>query len=282
MNLNKARDFYSAYFEDALDEGLRQAFERAMASDARIAAEYRQFVRIMAELQDVKQPVEVPEGLHLKIRERVDAHIVSTERKSRTANRFFAWRPIAYGALATLAIIGVVASYSSVPGFGGPATAGIAGPVDVAPAVTYQDGVVRLSFSTASENTVTVTGALDGRQISKQTLVGQKLESALTNSGASAIVVSVSFARDYSTVYVAVPGVRPSAITEGTGAVLDFAAAVASRYAVPVVVDASSPGAHATWKLEGTDALAAVADELKALGLKAEVRESGLLWISSI
>jgi hypothetical protein len=282
MNQNKARDFYSAYFEGTLDEGLRQAFERAMASDARIAAEYRQFVRIMAELKDARQPVVVPEGLHLKIRERVDAHIVSIERKSHTANRFFAWRPIAYGAIATLAIIGVVASYSSLPGSGKPATAGMATATDVAPAVTYHDGTVSLSFSTATENTVTVTGALDGRQIAKQTLVGQRLDCPLTNTGASAMVVSLSFARDYSTIYVAVPGVRPSPATEGTGAVLDLAAAVASRYAVPVVVDAASPGAQASWKLDGPDALAAIADELKALGLKAEVRESGLVWISSI
>jgi hypothetical protein len=281
MNLNKARDFYSAYFEGTLDEGLRQAFERAMASDARITAEYRQFVRIMGELKEVQAPVEVPANLHLKIRERVDAHIISVERKAQTANRFFAWRPIAYGALATLAIIGVVASFSSLPGMGRPATAGIVASVDEAPALTYRDGTVSLRFSAARENTVTVTGALDGRPIAKQTLVGQRLVCPLTNKGADAVVVSLSFARDYSTLYVAVPGVKPDAATDGAGTVLDLAAAIASRYAVPVVVDAASPGVHVAWELEGVEALASVSDELKALGLKAEIRESGLVWISS-
>src|SRR3989442_1402138 len=36
MNINKAREFFSAYYENKLDLGLKQSFERELRSDAQI------------------------------------------------------------------------------------------------------------------------------------------------------------------------------------------------------------------------------------------------------
>ena len=281
MNLNKARDFYSAYYEGTLDDGLSQAFERAMSLDAAVGAEYAQFVRIMGELKALQTPVEVPADLHLKIRERVDAHIIGLEGKSRGAARFFAWRPIAYGAVATLAIIGAIASISNVSDRNRVEVANFVPSVEAAPRIVFTDGAVRLTYTASGKNSVTVTKLGSGQVLFARSLNGQGVDSPLSNHSDGASVVSVSFARDYATMYVAVPGSKVSTKSEGAGTAVQFAAAVASRYAVPVVIESGSPDATVVWRLESTDPLSSIVDEMKALGLKAEVREGGLIWVSA-
>jgi anti-sigma-K factor RskA len=281
MNLNKARDFYSAYHEGSLDDGLRQAFERALAADAEISAEYRQFVRIMAELKALDTPVKVPADLHLKIRERVDANINAQERKARGAGWFFAWKPIAYGAVATAAIIGVVASFSNRanPNL---ATGGL-GPVvsDSGPTVVVVDGVVRLQFASSKPNTVTVSEVATGRSLLNKVVVRQRIDSPVTNLSESPQVLSIGFAEHYSTMYVALPGSSVALAQEGTGTMLELMAAVAGMYGVPVVANAAGSGAKVDWSLDSPDVIEALREELKSLGLKAEVREGGLVWVSS-
>ncbi len=281
MNLNKARDFYSAYYEGSLDDGLKQAFERALAADASVSAEYKQFVRIMSELKALDTPVKVPADLHLKIRERVDANINALERKSRGAGWFFAWKPIAYGAVATAAIIGVVTSFSnrSNPSL---ATGGL-GPVvsDSDPRVVVIDGVVKLQFASSRQNTVTVAEVATGRTLLNKSIVSQRLDSPMTNLASAPKVLSVSFAEHYSTMYVSLPGAEVALAKEGSGSVLDLMAATSGMYGVPVVAESSGTGKRIDWKLDSPDVIDGLKDELKALGLKAEVREGGLVWISS-
>ncbi len=281
MNLNKARDFYSAYHEGSLDDGLKQAFERALASDASVSAEYQQFVRIMAELKTLDTPVKVPADLHLKIRERVDANINAIERKSRGAGWFFAWKPIAYGAVATAAIIGVVASFSSRsnPNL---QTGGL-GPVisDSDPKIMVDEGIVKLQFASSKQNTVTVAEVTTGRTLLSKVLVSQRLDSPMTNLSDAPKVLSIGFAEHYSTIYVSLPGAKVAMAKEGTGTVLDLMEAVSGMYSVPVVADAPSSGVRIDWDLDSPDVIDALKDELKALGLKAEVREGSLVWLSS-
>jgi hypothetical protein len=281
MNLSKARDFYSAYYEETLDEGLRQAFERAMAQDAQVSAEYRQFVRIMGELKALDNPVGVPADLHLKIRERVDANINALEAKSKTPSWFFGWKPIAYGAVATVAIIGAVASLSNLTTSSQFGTAGMTSVADSAPRLTVDDGVLTLRFASSKPNGVTVTDLGTGRQVTSRTLVDQKLESPIRNSGTEATSVVVQFLQDYDPIMVAVPGTQINGQKSGSGTLFEMARALADRYAAPVVVQAKDSQAKFDWQFDGTDAMNAAVDELKTLGLKAEVREGGLVWISS-
>lgn len=280
MNLNKARDFYSAHYEGSLDEGLNQAFERALASDAAISAEYRQFVRIMQEMRAVAKPVSVPSDLHLKIRERVDANINAQEKAARTAGWFFGWKPIAYGALATAAIISVVASLTNRP-TGGTSTAGVATISDSAPKVAVVQGELKLQFSSSKKNQVTVTEVATGRALLNRAVVGQRLESPVRNLSEAPVVLSISFAEQYRPIYVALPGSKMRLAETGSGTVLDLMAAVSGMFSVPVVVEAAEVDSKVDWMLDSPDVMAALADELKGLGLKAEVREGGLVWLSS-
>lgn len=282
MNLNKARDFYSAYYEETLDEGLRQAFERAMALDARVGAEYRQFVRIMEQLSEPGTPIDVPSDLHLKIRNRVDAHIQAAEAKSKSSSWFFGWKPIAYGAVATIAIISGVVSVSN---FGGNAqkvsTAGIASVSDAAPRIELKEGVLSLQVAAAKSNTVAITDIATGRQIFSQNLISQRLDCPITNSEESARAVQIQFSRDFPRMIVVVPGTKLATSDEGKGTVVDMAIALANMYDTPVVLRIDNPTVLVQWSFEGTDAHSAATDELSSLGLKCEVRTGGLFWVSS-
>lgn len=280
MNLNKARDFYSAYHEGTLDEGLKQAFERALATDAEVAAEYRQFQAIMAQLGEEADPVVVPADLHLKIRDRVDAHINAAEKK-HAGSWFFAWKPIAYGAVATAAMITAIVSISNRSG-SETATAGLAGVEhNEAPRVVVKDGAVRLQFATIRQNTVTVNEVATGRQLLSKNLVKQRLDSPLTNLSERAMLVSVSFSGDYRPILIAIPGTQLHIADRGAGTVADLVTAVAGMYGSAVVLDSAQHTGTIDWDLDSPDVLVAMSDELKSLGLKAEVRPGGLVWISS-
>lgn len=281
MNLNKARDFYSAYYEQTLDDGLRQAFERAMELDAQVSAEYRQFVRIMEHLKGFEAPVEVPADLHAKIRERVDAHIIKMEQKAKQPSWFFGWKPIAYGAVAAVAIIAGLVSISnsgskdvSVAGMGASIT-------DTSPSFKVEEGVLTLRFSSTKGNLLTITDLESGHPLFAGRLARQQFVGPLKNSADSAVVVSVTFGSDYDPFLVAVPGTRVSTETTGTGTLAEMAKALSDRYASPVVIANGDATKLVSWKFDGTDALNASKDELDELGMKSEIREGGLVWVSA-
>jgi hypothetical protein len=280
MNLSKARDFYSAYYEGTLDGGLKQAFERALEQDDQISSEYGQFTRIMQELGTVAAPVEVPADLHLKIRERVDAGIAESQAKSRKANWFFAWKPIAYGAVATAAFIGVVSSISN-RNEGTLATASLTPAVaETAPTLALVDGELRLQFSSMSPNMLTVTEAGSGRVLLNKSTLGVRIDSPIKNVSSDPVLLSIGFATGFDNFYAAIPGTSSVLNQTGSGTVLDLMKAVSGMYGVQVVTSAIDVSKAVDWDLESSDAMTSIQEELKLLGLQAETRESGLLWIS--
>ena len=46
MNANKAREFFSAYYEGSMDRAIRQTFERRLNSDSELHAEYKAFEQV--------------------------------------------------------------------------------------------------------------------------------------------------------------------------------------------------------------------------------------------
>lgn len=71
MNAEEARDLFSEAFEGDLDEARQQAFQKALADDEVLAAEYEDFLdtfRIMDRIGE--EPIEVP-NLLPKIQERI-------------------------------------------------------------------------------------------------------------------------------------------------------------------------------------------------------------------
>jgi len=280
MNLNKARDFYSAYYEGSLDAGLTQAFERALENEAEVKAEYEQFVRIMKDLDGLGQPVDVPDNLHLMIRDRVDAHILATEGKDKSGAGFFAWRPLAYGAVAAAAVIGVLFSLSGQGNNELSEGAILSDVTDSPPTITAQGKALTLNFASADKNGVTIYDT-DGQTIYQRSLDSQKLECPLTNSTSEATVVRVEFAQGYSPLTVGVPGTTVITRGAGIGSISDFVKAIADSYAVPVVLDVQDASQNVSWNFENSDVAGSISDELAELGLKSEIGQDGVLWISS-
>src|SRR5687767_3235474 len=116
MNADKAREFFSSYFEGTLDAGLRQAFELRLETDAETQAEYRAFERSMGQLDTLKDiEIEIPYDLNEKISARVDRHIFEAKRTKGSPWLAFL-RPMAIGGLAAAAIIGTVITMNNRSG----------------------------------------------------------------------------------------------------------------------------------------------------------------------
>ena len=110
MNSNKAREYFSAYLEGSLDAGLRQSFERKLATDATVQAEYRAFVSVVEKLNALKdETIDVPYDLHETISSRLDRHVYDNKSKTTFALSGW-WRSLALGGLATAAIIATIVS----------------------------------------------------------------------------------------------------------------------------------------------------------------------------
>ena len=116
MNANKAREFFSSYFEGNLDDGLRQAFERTLNTDAELQAEYKAFERTLGQLAGLRDvEIEVPFDLHERISARLDRHIYE-KRQTRGGGFLAFWKPALAAGVASLAVIGTVLSLNSSGG----------------------------------------------------------------------------------------------------------------------------------------------------------------------
>src|SRR5438270_5999926 len=112
MNLAKAKDYFSAYYEGSLDRGLRQSFEARLNEDAQLQAEYRAFERTMRDLGAMGQiEIEPPEDLHDKIAARLDYALWEQKRQKAPLMGVPWWKGLAMG-LAVAA--GVLAAFFGV------------------------------------------------------------------------------------------------------------------------------------------------------------------------
>src|SRR5579859_1468627 len=104
MNLGKARDYFSAYYEGSLDRGLKQSFEARLKEDAQLQAEYRAFERTMAGLGALGRiEIEPPADLHEKISARLD-RAVWDQKRAKTNSWFALWKVFVLGAAAATAV----------------------------------------------------------------------------------------------------------------------------------------------------------------------------------
>ncbi len=280
MNLDRAREFYSAYYEGGLDDGLRQAFQRALAKDPKVADEYSQFVRIMDELKNLKSPIETPIHLHERIMARLDDANLARRATPSRSDLFFALRPLAYGTAATVAIIATIVSLTaSRPA--DIATGGMFGTVEKPPTIVVSDGETLLQFASETKNSVSVTNIDGSKPVPEISLDGQTIDSPLRNAGKSATTVRISFGEKYGPMLVTIPGKDRTIKKTGSGSYADFLKAVSDQYAVTVVFSGSEPTASIDWDIYGINVLGSISEELGELGLRAESREGGLLWVTS-
>lgn len=283
MNQEKAREFFSAYYEGNLESGLRQAFEQRLMADATLQADYAAFVETMESLGTLKhEEIEIPIYLSDRIATRIE------EAQSRRQVRVPAWsnwfRNLAFGGLAAAALFGGlvavlnkgegVSTASVVPS--GP-TAETAS-VDQLMFAATPNGV-EIQFKASANSSVIVSSATNGRVLKRFDLKGNALQSVLTNDleGTAVFRVLVEGATDDAE--VAIPGRNPVVPNAGSGTIREFAAALASFYRVPVVVRVDEDAKPVTWDFQGTDAGDVAAQLLASYGYSVDQRESGLITI---
>lgn len=278
MNLDRAREFYSAYYEGGLDDGLRQAFQRALSKDSSIADEYSQFVRIMDELKNLDSPIEFPAGLHESIMRRLEIQQQTTSSRSDRFEIFFALRPLAYGTAATIAILATIFSLSTRQ------SAEISGASfglvrESQPTIVIKSGKAVLQFSTEANNVVRFSDSSGTQSYGVIEVEGQAVESPIVNTGKESKIVRVSFDRGHETRILSLPGSERNLTREGSGTAVDFVRAVSDYYAVTILLTGNEPSSVGEWKFEGTDLQTSISDELKVFNLSAEVRTDGLVQI---
>jgi len=286
MNAEKAREFFSAYKEGTLDGGLKQAFERALASDARIQAEYETFKRTCAQLELLNTPVPAPPfDLHDRIMARLDQHLL--EEKKKPAPWFgLRFRSAVTLGVAAVAIFGAVASLNSTGVINVASVFGASTPKEADfYTVGVRNGQLGLIYRTAQERTLTFRIASSGEVLQRVKVdgsgspAGKTVNSPLSNSSQEAVLIQVDVQGEKNSFLIAVPGQKRSEATSGSGTVADLALALADCYGKPVVVTSNSMDTAAWDFTKSADAVSAAADALKGTERSVDERRGQVIWI---
>lgn len=282
MNLNKAREYFSAYYEGTLDKGLSQSFERSLREDAQLQAEYKAFESTMTELSSLSLvEVELPDDLHEKISARLDRQIWESKQTQRGGIRQW-FRIAAIGGLAA-AVLGIAIFQSSRND-----KAIEANPI---PTLANQSKMeinpdakgISFSYVTSQRRTIVIADQA-GKELDRIVLPAneQIKNKPLQNPNQHATLLSITIG-DEPPIWVALPGTGSSQFTPGTGTLKQFIQSLAEGYKTSVILNAGQVDREVTWEM-GADLVATANKLTDSLKLKAELRQNSgsaesLLWI---
>jgi len=277
MNSNKARDFFSSYYEGTLDGGLRQSLETAFREDVSLRADYSAFVETVEELDALKyEEIEIPIYLSDRIATRLE------QEQSKVRFGIPAWtnwfRGLAFAGLAAVAIIGALPLLNSHSEVG--SASALSGPSNLDRIQYKHDGSkFTLLYHPSSAKTVVVTSASTNKEIQRFNIDGQRLECPLENPLKHAAAFKVQVLGDKAQSVVAIPGNDVGRGKAGSGSVQELALALADHYRVPVVIEAADVTRHVTWSFSAIDARAAATQALSGDGFSVDARQDGMIQI---
>lgn len=282
MNLDKAREYYSDYFEGSLEPGLRDQFERELSENADVKEDYAGFVQAMNAFADLREDeVEVPFDLHDRILARVDLNIWEKER-SKPKGLGAWWRTLALGGVAALGIIGTL--YTIVNKSGGTASSASivsGGSASLNPVFLANGQQLTLQLNAAKGVVLKVLLQETGAELSKVVFDRPQVDAPIrfTGAGGKLVKIVLSNGDRVSETLIAVPG--DSATKAATNATVgQFAIAMASYYKVPVQVPQDKVNETVTYELSGTSAKDAPKSTISESKITVESR-GGLIVILS-
>lgn len=249
MNPIKARDYFSAYRDGELEPGLREKFERLMNSDAQVQAEYRAFARSLDQLEELRRvEVELPFDLHETISARLDLHLYE---KRSTAKPMLStwWRSLAFGGLATVAIIGAIVGVRGQ----GASQAGVLPDLSASDVELSMAGDrLELKVPASDSALVEIRLGVDGPVVQRWELEGETLRAKVDNPNEVAQIAAITIS-DHEPILVALPGAVRLEPAKGEGTVLDYAQAMAGTMGLPVEVAVEDTKARVSWEFaDGT------------------------------
>jgi hypothetical protein len=261
MNQEKAREFFSAYYDGTLERGLKQTLEQRLRADAQLTAEYRAFERTMEHLSQLKfEDIEVP----IYLSDRIASRIEEARLAQKPRNPLMLWVPrFTIGGLAAVAVVFAVMSW-----FGrgqGPSTSGF-GPGSIfGPSQTSQwpsetitvvttPRTTTLHYQSATPREVKVLDEAGSDLKNFGLSAGQPLTTRLKNPNPSAALFEVEVSGSGPDEYIAVPGTKSAVPTSENGTVGNYVKALADRYSVPVILKCRDLNKTIDWNFSAGDA----------------------------
>ena len=281
MNASKAREYFSAYREGDLNEGLKKAFEKLLREDAGLKREYDQFESVLNLMEtSQQQEIVVPSTLHDQIMAKLDHH-EWTEKQHATTSFFGKYRLVLMGALASVAIISGILAVTLPNGNTGVSTAGVVPTIQQSPTAEIRviDGQLNLVVKNAGSQGVIVRNTRTGQEINSWKLNNKALYSPLTNLNSKASALSVFIGTDRHLIVV-LPGTQATTPTNATGSVLDCAELMADAFRNPIVLRVADADRTLSWNLAEATDLSHRAKELASQGLSLSVLDNGLLLLT--
>lgn len=291
MKKDKAREFYSGFYEGSLDPAMQQTLEARMRADSDLRADYEAFEASMAQLDALKaEEIEIPIFLSDRIATRLE------EASQKQKSPLFAlnqWvRGLAFAGLAGAALLGALAAIPNKQ----PGSLGTGSMLDALLGLVIH----RADVQTVEHPNFIVSGTqvtVEFKPSAKKTLVleplgepqkaikilvdeGSRSISPLKNPNTMAALFVVSVEGDAGNDIVAVPGSVPSSSPTGEGRISDFAGALADFYRAPVLLEVENTEAHVKWAFTAKDPVSAATNALQPLQLVAGLRNNGLVLIS--
>lgn len=254
MTNEKARDFFSAYYEGSLEPGLCVSFEQKLKADISLKDEYRAFERAMESLGTLQfEEIEIPHDLHERISARLDRDIYERKRNAKPALSLWI-RSLAFSGVAALAIVGAIFAMNARSGEANTAS-GAPLPANANVVYTVNGDDISLKYAPASTKVVVITND-EGKELSRNEVGGDgkpDLKTVLSNPLPNAAVFGIQIEGEASPSFVAVYGTERSSINKGEGTVVDFAKAVADYYHTHVMVNTSTPTERVNWTFTTSD-----------------------------
>jgi hypothetical protein len=281
MNQEKAREFFSAYYEGTLETGLRQTLEQKLREDVGLRREFREYEETIERLDSLRfESIQPPADLHDIISSRIDRHRLEAKKTAQPSWQLWV-RNLAIAGVAAAALVGAILNLR--PSTGGAITSGVAGAATQQDLrVTTKGDQVILGFSSITPKTVVIHDGWNGPELRRISLdAGQLLASPLVNGNADAAVYDVQVVGNAGDILVAVPGSRKLDEPAGQGTLQDFAKALAGYFRTTVQVKASNLSAPITWNFQSqlTAREAAVAS-LGPTQYAVDQRDAGVVYIA--
>jgi hypothetical protein len=273
MNQDRAREYFSAYYEDALEPAMRVALEQKLASDRALRGEYAAFEEAMNDLASLKfEEIETPAYLSDRIASRLEEARAFDPKPTLF---ILPWvRNLAFGGLAAAAVVGAFLQIGAPGEF---SAAGVLPAPKDQPMFSSEQNVLYLNYQPSREGRVLVM--VDGKPVGQVELEGRPMKSPLENPNPQSVTFEVFVEGQGRVSRVAVPGRLYREARSGEGTLSEFVRAVADVYRVPVQLDVDDAHLVIRWDLEGTDALAAVSQVLSGARYSVDQRSSGLISI---
>ena len=286
MNLSRARELFSAYFEGELDAALKHQFEAALNASEELQNEYAEFVAFFGELGTMsEEEIDVPMYLSDRIATRLEE--AQAKRSTGLGSFGFGWLT---GAFSRFAVGGLVAAAILGAGIGimskgGPAAADLVpfwNPSEKPPVAnvnpleySFDGQLLSLTYQVQEHQTLTV----NGQPVRPKRAGDRTITVNLPNPGVKSAEVSIAIEGGNLHETVIVPGKDRSGILASTGQIQEFAHALADRYGVPVRLTVGDSKAAIAWNFTPNNPYDAAKSALDKTGFTADKRANGLIVI---